>query len=600
MRNRLAFAVSFSLFLSPALSAQRVEPTFVREAVGLQQTAAAPRLADREGMEPAVTLGAAAEVVPEEIEAIRLWNERRQLPAKIGFTRSIGHPIQVRIAPAETSIMSTSAGGGVITTSDRGTLIWSGSVRVARAHRMRIHLQNVNVPPGTTFWTYGAGEAPQAFGTELIDEKGDLYVPSVGGDVAYLEVEVPQGSNSPSFIIRDILELLPIEETFGRPKTPETLDDPSCLVDRQCVNSSNFDAIDAASRATAHLQYVKNGGGFVCSGGLVNDTDTSSVIPYLLTANHCFSAQSSATSLEAFWDYKAPTCQGPFPNLNTVTKTNGATLLATNASTDFTFVRMNSIPSNRALLGWDSRTSVVGHGTKLFRISHPFPDTFSQPAVQAYSTSFVSTTVGTCSGSGRPNYLYSTAGDGGLYGGSSGSPVLLAGGYIVGQLKGSCGVNPSAGCDVSNSTLDGAFSTTYASISQYLNPSTSAGCTANSTTACMLNNRFKVTVRYRGAFDNSAADTTAQVKSVTGFANPTFETAFFYFNNDSNIEMIVKILDQGNKNSQGQATIDVLTGSATPLRAEVTIQDTLKGVTKVYSSNFGAQDGKTEFSAFVK
>ncbi len=585
--------------LATTAFAEEVGPVFVRDAIGVRSMAAAPRIAERAAAQPLVTLAAARDVMPEELEGIRQWNDERRTPTKIGFTRSIGEPVQVRIGrPEDVSAMSVTAGGGVIAASERGTLIWSGSVRVAGAHRMRIHLQNVNVPPGTTFWAYGTTGQPEAYGTELIDQSGEMYVPSVGGEIAYLEVEVPQGASNASFVIRDVLELLPLEESFTR-GTPETLDDPSCLVDRQCVTTTSFDRIVEASGATAHLQYVKNGSGFVCSGGLLNDTDTSGFIPYLLTANHCFSAQSSATTLEAYWDYKSPSCGGTFPDLGTVTRTIGATLLATNSSTDFTLVRMNSVPSNRYFMGWT--TAALSHGTKLYRLSHPFPSQFSQPAIQAYSTTFVSTTVGTCSSSGRPNFIYSTAGDGGVYGGSSGSPVMIAGGQVVGQLKGSCGPNdPTAGCDDSNSTVDGAFSQTYASIQQFLNPGTSSGCTANSTTACMLNGRFRVTVRYRGGFDNGPVDTNANVKSVTGFANPNFETGFFFFNSENNIEMLVKILDQGNTNSQGQPTIAVLFGSATPLRIELTIVDTLKGNTKVYSSNFNAMTGGTDFTAFVK
>jgi pseudomonalisin len=125
-------------------------------------------------------------------------------------------------------------------------------------------------------------------------------------------------------------------------------------------------------------------------------------------------------------------------------------------------------------------------------------------------------------------------------------------------------------------------------------------CTPNATTACVLNNRFQVKVRYRGAFDNNAADTDALVKSVTGFANSSFETAFFYFNNQNNIEMMIKILDQGDKNSAGQPTIDVLFGSATPLRIQLTITDTKSGTVKNYTSAYGTQAGQSEFSAFVK
>jgi len=133
-----------------------------------------------------------------------------------------------------------------------------------------------------------------------------------------------------------------------------------------------------------------------------------------------------------------------------------------------------------------------------------------------------------------------------------------------------------------------------------LSPGNSGVCTPNATTACMLNNRFRATLRYRSAFDNNSADATAFVKGVTGFAASTYETAFFYFNNANNIEMVLKVLDQENTNSGGQPTIAVLFGSATPLRTELTITDTKTGAVRTYSSEFGSQRGLSDFVAFVK
>ncbi len=125
-------------------------------------------------------------------------------------------------------------------------------------------------------------------------------------------------------------------------------------------------------------------------------------------------------------------------------------------------------------------------------------------------------------------------------------------------------------------------------------------CASSSKSACLLNGRFRATVRFRGQFDNAPTDTDALVKSVTGFADPSFETAFFYFNSSSNIELMLKVLDQGNTDSQGHRTIAVLFGTATPLRVEVTITDTVTGVTRKYTSSFGDMRGTTDFTAFVK
>ena len=54
---------------------------------------------------------------------------------------------------------------------------------------------------------------------------------------------------------------------------------------------------------------------YLCSGALVSDTDGSTTIPYLLTANHCISTQSAASTLEVFWDYKTASCNGSIPAL---------------------------------------------------------------------------------------------------------------------------------------------------------------------------------------------------------------------------------------------------------------------------------------------
>ena len=125
-------------------------------------------------------------------------------------------------------------------------------------------------------------------------------------------------------------------------------------------------------------------------------------------------------------------------------------------------------------------------------------------------------------------------------------------------------------------------------------------CTPDNRTACMLNNRFRVTVRFRSGFDNNPVDTDAFLKPVSGFADPNFETSFFYFNSVNNIEMMVKMLDQGNVDAQGHPTVAVLFGVATPLRIQVTIYDTVRATTKTYTSTFNSMQGVTDFTAFVK
>jgi hypothetical protein len=183
--------------------------------------------------------------------------------------------------------------------------------------------------------------------------------------------------------------------------------------------------------------------------------------------------------------------------------------------------------------------------------------------------------------------------------GSNASWITITGGGS-GSGSGPSSLSYSVALNASSSQRSGSMTIAGRTFTVTQSGAPTTGCIPSGTRACLLGSRFAATVRYRAGFDNGAADTNAQVKPVTGFANPSFETAFFYFNSDSNIEMLLKMLDQGNTNSAGQRTIAVLFGTATPLRIELTITDTLTGTTKQYTSDFNGMRGVTDFTAFVK
>jgi hypothetical protein len=234
---------------------------------------------------------------------------------------------------------------------------------------------------------------------------------------------------------------------------------------------------------------------------------------------------------------------------------------------------MNSVPSGRYFLGWD--TQALTAGTMLYRLSHPFPDSFADPAPQAYSTSIMTTTGPTCTGKSRPYFIYSTTGDGGTYGGSSGSPVILSGGYVVGQLFGACGPNPAAGCDASNFTVDGAFAQTHPSVSGYLSGGGGATvCTPSSTTLCLNNGRFRVTATFltpQGQSGNANAVT------------ETTDTGMFWFFSSSNIEAIVKIVNGCSFNQRYW----VFGAGLTNVQVALAVTDTQTGITRTYTNPQG-------------
>ncbi len=139
----------------------------------------------------------------------------------------------------------------------------------------------------------------------------------------------------------------------------------------------------------------------------------------------------------------------------------------------------------------------------------------------------------------------------------------------------------------------------YRPVVSTLPPPVTGDCVSDAYSTCMLG-RFMVQARYRNGFDDGPVNTQALAKVTAAFAESNYATSFFYFNNPNNVEVMVKLLDQGN-HLGSIPTIAVITGVATPLRVEVSVTDTSSsGATKTYISEYGTQAGVTDFTAFFR
>jgi hypothetical protein len=217
-----------------------------------------------------------------------------------------------------------------------------------------------------------------------------------------------------------------------------------------------------------------------------------------------------------------------------------------------------------------------------------------------YSINSSSTTFSSSGGNGTVQITGSPSGCSGTWSSQSNAFWITITGGGSGSGSGTSSLSYSVASNTAAAARTGTLTVAGRTFTVTQAGATVGPCTPTSTRACLLSGRFSATVRYRGAFDNNPADTSAFVKPVTGFATASFETAFFYFNSDSNIEVLLKMLDQGNTNSGGQPTIAVLFGTATPLRVELVITDSATGVARTFSSEFNAMRGTTDFTAFLK
>jgi RHS repeat-associated protein len=358
-----------------------------------------------------------------------------------------------------------------------GGFVWTAAVEVPGATALRLHLTGVDLPAGARLYVYNL--AGQAFGPytrrgPLGD--GVIHTNTVFGKQLLLQLHVPADARTPRLTVAEVGVM---GSRFVAPRySPAGAFDPNelgalsnnadCVVNAASQSSS---VVNTAKDAVASMLFQSGGSFYICTGALVADTVTSSVIPYFLTANHCISSSGEASSLETYFDYQTtcsgPNCTEPYNNNG---DTIGATIKSTDSTSDSTLLQLASTPVTAdgvaTYLGWLSTPIANTDNLALYRISHP------KGSPQAYSEGVVDTSKPTCRPLARGNFIYSRDTFGAIEGGSDGSPLLNGSGQIVGQLSGACGTNLDDVCDSgSNGTVDGAFAISYPSLVPFLNPS---------------------------------------------------------------------------------------------------------------------------------
>lgn len=364
-----------------------------------------------------------------------------------------------------------------------GNLVWSGVFRSPGATGVRLQLTDLDLPKGAEL--YVIGRHGHAFGP-YAEKSGEFWTNTVAGDEIVLQLHLPLDVPQGKSIFR-VESLTHMGDNYDLGYNPQKAFCPwndSCIQNAEC--SSIPGSVSQIQDGVGYMIFSAPGGSFICSGGLLNDTGSTGT-PFFLTANHCLSTQSSATSLEAYFQWTVgcgSSCGSQYSPPGSVPRTLGSTLLATSSNTDFTLLQLSqAAPAGSTFLGWTTAPVANSSGTSLYRVSHP------KGSPQAYSEQDVNTSAGTCSTLPRGNFIYSDATFGDTEGGSSGSPVVNGSGQVVGQLFGACGASPSTTCDGDDRTVDGAFAVTYSSISSFLDPGTCSliGASCNSNSDCCSN-----------------------------------------------------------------------------------------------------------------
>ncbi len=369
---------------------------------------------------------------------------------------------------------------GSVRLAGDGGFVFSTSVNSTGAKAIRLHLAGMSLPEAAELFIFGSGS--DAFGPYTgsgPEGNGELWTPSIDGSVAHVLVRyhgTPLDADLTAdwFTIDGIGHIEPAALELNGPDAAEKYGIGTQCYGASCTEnaSGHLSQLNGAADGIAEIQFIDGRYIYMCTGGLLSDSDQSSQIPYFLTAHHCVSRGKVAKSIEAYFQYQSSGTCGDAEQ-DGLKLGGGATLLKSASSSDYTLLKLNNQPpAGSVFLGWSTADIAYADGTSLYRFSHPAGGPL------AYSEHMVDTSKGTCRSWPRGGWIYSSDTFGATEGGSSGSPVLNAQGQVVGQLSGGCGTNVNDECDsVNNATVDGAFAQYYADVAQWLGNGSSGGCT---------------------------------------------------------------------------------------------------------------------------
>ena len=381
------------------------------------------------------------EVVLEEpaASAKSLAPQRPGVPLQIGIARPVD-------ALADSAKMAQRLDWSELAD---GAKVAAVSIRSSGAAAIRGGLVFDSLPQDARlrFYAPSGGEVYEATGRDVVaavarnvaggDRSSDAYTywsPVVEGDSMVIEIEVPAGVAVDDVRIAAPVVSHLVQSVASAVEAPKA--SSSCENDVMCYSGT----WGGESNAVGRIVFTSGGSSFLCSGTLLADQDTSTSIPYFLTAHHCIGSQTSASSIQAYWFYRSSACNsGVLGAVRTLS--GGASLLYATSNTDTSFIRFNNDPpAGTGYAGWIA--SGEGGGASVTGIHHPGGDMqkISFGSVSSFMNCYPAgaDTFNCNSGSPSSSTFYGIKwGSGITEPGSSGSALFAnSGHYVVGQLYG--------------------------------------------------------------------------------------------------------------------------------------------------------------------
>ena len=390
---------------------------------------------------------------------------------KAGFTRDIPD-FQTREQTQRGLNWEATADGGLIS-------LLSFSSPSALALRLGLKVTSLPDAAELRFFSHQSSQGDVVKGAEIMqsvrknleagdpEEQARLYwSPVETGETVGVEIYLPPGTY-PEQVDVTIPQLTHIFLSPGAGFDPYSIKTTNTDLSIKASQSCNVDVRCAwptwqnQSNAVGQMIFNDSGSSYICTGTLLNDT-ASSGTPYFLSADHCISTQTVASSLQTRWFWYSTACNSGVTNPNYQTTSGGADLLYHSNATDTSFMRLRTTPPIGTLYsGWTTSKQAVN--TLSTGLHNPNGDLqkISSGQVSNYFNCTAPTNGSfSCSFNADGNYANIIWSSGTTEGGSSGSGIFTnSGQYLFGQLYG----GNSSCTNLSGTNFYGRFDKAYSS-----------------------------------------------------------------------------------------------------------------------------------------
>ncbi|WP_158868381.1 T9SS type A sorting domain-containing protein [Maribellus comscasis] len=287
------------------------------------------------------------EIVPSVLlDSVKI-NERLTEDTDSGIPNRFGVVQKVQINISEEGIKS----------NNNGVNIWRYELRCPDAVSLGVFFKTYKLPDGAAVYIYSPDRKRLRGGfTNQNNNSGtQLMLADFPGNELVIEYNEPddavfQGELVVGYVSRAYKELSSAANEWIQ------------------INCAEGEDWQTEKHAVCLMSFVEFPYTYYCSGALVNNARQDET-PYFLTANHCISSNSVASTLVTYFNYENSGCESNDASLEQ--SLSGAELHATNSYSDFTLLELSEHPPEEYqtyFAGWNASDDEPSEGTS---IHHP-------------------------------------------------------------------------------------------------------------------------------------------------------------------------------------------------------------------------------------